>query len=338
MPKSTRKMEFASSLKGDVIPTSTQSRQEQRDAICAMHLKYRMTPTDSGVGELLLLGYMKEFEPAMQKLIDGGATKIYLGSVPQIMQNYGKRLPEVEKYLEEKGWTDYFFVRPGFDEASPDLIPKIREKCQEWKKVSKIKLMETYYHEDPKGLYGWIDIWSRSVPNRPWMAERRAAGDVFWKVNAMAGTLENEPWDGGRRRYVWMWDCYFTGSYNWTVKAWANVKVWGEDYWCDAGVGNLAAVIMWPHGDGILSTIRLEAMRDGLEDNAMLWMLRDKVAVLQGKQMNNPEAAKALDDARAMCSGEPLWSTLKSAEDVQRLHERVGNTLSVLNTMAGESK
>src|SRR6185295_4371854 len=124
--------------------------------------------------------------------------------------------------------------------------------------------------------------WSRgTIP--PLFNERIKAGDRFWKVNAMPGTMEDEPWISGRNRYIWMWDHRFTGSYNWGAKVWGGVKKWGEDYWCDNGVGNLAAVLMWPHVTGILSTIRLEAMRDGLKDNALLWMLREKVDAMEGQ-------------------------------------------------------
>jgi hypothetical protein len=339
LPLRSRWMEYASSLKGTNIPGAEHAdgtpltRKEQLDAIIDMHLKYRLTPCDTGFVNDLLAGNRQSFEKEMQKFVDGGATKIYFGRIPELLKNYSAKLPEIESYLEAKGWTDYFFVRPGFDEASSDLVPTIKAVCQQWKKISKIKIMETYYHDDPKELYGWLDIWARNFPVQPWMAERRAAGDVFWKVNAMPGTLEVEPWDQGRNRFIRLWDYHFTGSYNWTVKAWGNVKDWGTDYWCDNGVGNLAAVLMWPSENGILSTIRLEALRDGLEDNTMLWMLREKVDALAGKTPSDPAQAKALVDARSMCNSGPLSDGIHSAEDVERLHEKVGNTLSLLNSI-----
>jgi len=249
-----------------------------------------------------------------------------------LVKNHGEKLPEIDRYLAEKGWTDYFYVRPGFDEASSDLIPQIKAACQQWKKLSRVKLMETYYHDDPVELYGWLDIWSRNPPVQPWMIERRAAGDTFWKVNAMPGVLEVEPWESGRRRYITLWDQHFTGSYIWTVKAWNWVVArWGEDYWCDAGVGNLAAVLMWPHESGILSTIRLEAMRDGLEDAAMLWMLRDKVEALKGRTLTDPVQARALAEARDLCESGPLGERIKSAQDIEQLRLRVGEALSALH-------
>jgi hypothetical protein len=340
LPKRDRRVEYACSLKGNTLAEARHAdgtaydRQEQVDAIVDMHLKYRLTPCDSGLARLLLDSTNAVFEAEMRKFVDAGATKIYLGSIPDLLKRIPEKIPLIEKYLEQKGWTDYFYVRPGFDEASSDLVPQIKAVCQAWKAISKVPIMETYYHEQrAEELFGSLDIWSRSPPVPPWLGERSAAGDRFWKVNAMPGTLEVEPWISGRKRYVGLWDIRFTGSYVWTVKAWSGVTKWGEDYWCDGGVGNLSAVLMWPHETGILSTIRLEAMRDGLEDSTMLWMLRDKVAALAGKTLSDPAQAAALAKARALCGGAPLASGIKSAADLDRLRTEAGEALSVLNTV-----
>ena len=338
LPLRGRWMEFASSLKGNTLAEARHadgtpySKQEQLDAIVDMHLKYRLTPCDSGLAGLLLKGDHPAFEKEMRKFVDAGATKIFLGITSQLLKSHGERIPEIEQYLKAKGWADYFFVRPGFDEVASDQVLKVKAALEEWKKVSSVPTMETYYHDDgAKEIFGLLDIWSRSSI-APLFDERIKAGDRFWRVNAMPGLLEPEPWESGRKRFITMWDMRFTGSYNWTVKAWSGVTKWGEDYWCDNGVGNLSAVLMWPHETGILSTIRLEAMRDGLEDNAMFWMLREKVEALAGKNETNPTKAAALARARALCSGGPLAPQIKSAADLERLRIEVGETLSALNT------
>ncbi len=343
LPLRGRWMEFASSLKGASLAEARHADGtpytpiEQRDAIVDMHLKYRLTPCDSGLTIPLLKGDFAAFEKDMRKFVEGGATKIYLGDIKTLLKNYGPKLPEIEAYLAAKGWADYFYVRPGFDEASVDLVPEIAAVCRDWKKVSHVPIMETYYHDQRAAeLYGLLDIWSRSFPASgvpAWCQDRMKAGDRFWKVNAMPGILEGEPWMSGRRRYVDLWDLHVTGSYNWTVKQWSGVQKWGEDYWCDGGVGNLSAVLMWPHETGILSTIRLEAMRDGLEDNALLWLLREKVEALESKPAPTaPEKIAALTKARALCHGGPLGAKIGSIEDLERIRSEAGEALSVLNT------
>ena len=345
LPLRGRWMEFASSLKGAALTEARHAdgtpftRDEQREAIVDMHLKYRLTPCDSGMTADLLKGDFAVFEKEMRKFVEGGATKIYLGSIPALLKSHAAKMPEIEKYLEGKGWTDYFYVRPGFDEASVDLVPQMKAVCQAWKKISRVPIMETYYHEErADDLFGLLDIWSRSFPASgapAWCRDRMTKGDRFWKVNAMPGIMEGEPWISGRRRYVDLWDLRVTGSYNWTVKQWSGVKQWGTDYWCDGGVGNLAAVLMWPHETGILSTIRLEAMRDGLEDNALLWMLREKVEAMAGKTPSTPAQAEALAKARALCHDGPLAAKTESLAGLARIRNEAGEALSALNTVAG---
>jgi len=332
LPLRSRWMDTPSSLKGDAfvgaVPLGRDGkpldRRQQLRAIVDMHLKYRLTACDAGVTGHLLALRLAEFEAEMERYVAAGATKIYLGSAQQLLKAHADKLPTVEQYLRQKGWIDYFYVRPGFDEASSDLIPQIRAVCEAWKKVSRIPLMETYYHEEPAGLYGMLDIFCRSVSDAPWIRERMAAGDRFWRVNAFTNHLETPPWTI-RRSYLSFFDYRFTGTYLWTVKQWTGVAKWGEDYWCDGGVGNLAAVLMWPHETGILSTIRLEALRDAIEDNALFWMLREKVQSLEGK----PET-DALKKARALLA-DKVSPRINTVADLERLRIEAGETLSALN-------
>jgi hypothetical protein len=295
-----------------------------------MHLKYRLTPCDAGITDDLLAMRFPQFEKQMQRYLDAGATLIYLGSIPRLLKEHSGDLPQIEAFLKSRGWTSHFYVRPGFDEASSDLVPQIRAVCQQWKQVSAIPIMETYYHEEPEGLYGMLDIWSRSVSDAPWIRRRMEAGDRFWKVNAFPNALEPEPWII-RRTYIRFWDFRFTGTYIWTVKQWTGVTKWYEDFWCDAGVGNLAAVLMWPHETGILSTIRLEALRDAIEDNAVLWMLREKLEAWDGREPADAVTAAALGRARDLCSGSPLSDRIDSVASLQALRLQAGETLSALN-------
>ncbi len=345
MPK-RNKMDVASSLKGNTISGIKHpdgrpyTRKEQLDLIVDMHLKYRITPCDSGLSRLLIQGKFDSFDKEMRKFIDAGASKIYLGSIKGLFKRYKKNnLQNAELHLKAKGWNDYFYVRPGYDEASPDKVPEIRKVCLKWKKISSIPIMETYYPDARVNeLFGCLDIWCRSPIVNDWVRKRIKEGDKFWKVNAMPGILEREPWVSARRRYIEYWDNYITGTYIWTVKAWQCVKKWGEDYWSDAGVGNLCAVLMWPYKNGILSTIRLEAMRDGLEDNTLMWMLRHKYNSVKDLKNLTPEQEQAVQAAKRICDSGPLFPTINSVQDMEELRLNVGNTLSALNTLFPEKK
>lgn len=339
IPLRTRYMEPATSLKmgrlGNLTVKDAEGRKlteaELRKKIVDMHLAYRLTPCDSGIVRNLLTQNYPAFEAEMKEFIEHGATKIYLGSAPQLLAQ-ATSIPKIEAYLKEKGWSDYFYVRAGFDEASPDLIPQIKANCERWKKVSTIPIMETYYHDEPKELFGLIDIWSRPMTKAPWIAERMAAGDRFWRVNTFLNDVETPPWRI-RKTYLNLWDHRFTGTYIWCVKYWDGIAKWGEDYWSDSGVANLGAVLMWPDERGLLSTIRLEAMRDAIEDNALFWMLRDKVKSLEGKSLANPAHAAALQTARQLCELQSVSDTINSPADLERVRRQAGDALSVLNQL-----
>ena len=258
-PATSLKMGSLRNLKVKAPDGHIMTSPELLKAIVDMHLKYRLTPCDSGIVRNLLNLNFPAFEKEMQEFVSAGATKIYLGSIPHLIDD-PEKMAKIEGYLKSKGWLDYFYVRAGFDEASSDLIPKIRANCQAWKKVSSIPIMETYYHDQPRELYGLIDIWSRPLARAPWIDERLAKGDRFWRVNTFPNDMETPPWRI-RKTYLNLWDHRFTGTYIWTVKYWDGIAKWGEDYWSDAGVWQTsAAVLMWPNEAGLLSTIRLEAL------------------------------------------------------------------------------
>lgn len=339
IPRRTNHMEPATSLKNGNLQAlkvkaadgHVMSVPELQRAIVDMHLTYRLTPCDSGIVNNLLALKFPAFESEMNEFVARGATKIYLGSVPQLTAQ-ADNVPKIEAYLKGKGWLDYFYVRAGFDEASPDLIPKIKANCEAWKRLSTIPIMETYYHDEPRELFGLIDIWSRSLAKAPWITERMAAGDRFWRVNMFPNDLESPPWRT-RIMYLNLWDHGYTGTYIWTVKYWDGITKWGEDYWSDAGVANLGAVLMWPDERGLLSTIRLEALRDAIEDNATFWLLREKVQSLDGKQFDNPKQSAALEKAREICSSPSISDTIHSATDLERVRVAAGDALSVLNEL-----
>lgn len=306
------------------------SRAALTRAIEDMHLKYRLTPCDAGITNDLLALRFEAFEKNMDYYLAMGATKIYLGSAQTLLKLDPAVFKQVEAYLEKKGWTNHFYVRPGFDEASPDLLPVIRAVCEKWKAISKIPLMETYYHDAPMELYDMLDIYTRSVNAEPWVRERMGAGDHFWKVNAFAQNVEAPRWTT-YRRYAQLFDYRFTGTYIWTVKFWVGVKEWYVDYWADGGVGNLSAVLMWPHETGILSSLGLEAQRDAIETNLMLWLLREQVEKTKPDSLTSDASRQALVEAKTWLAGPMLSEQINSAADAMALYHKAGLLLDAIH-------
>lgn len=294
-------------------------------AINPMYFKYKLTPANLPVTADLLAGRWDAVKRQMPDLIAQGMSRTLLGNTPTLMVNPGpERLKEVNAFLKENGWTDYFYARPGLDEASPDKLPLMVERLKAWKAVCSVPTMENYYYDHgAEQLYGLMDIYSRMTVS-PWMKERANAGDKFWRVNAMPSALESNLPELNAS-YLRMVDDNFGGTYLWTVSAWLEME-WGKDWWADPGVGNLEASIIWKKdGGGYLPTIRLEALRDSIEDYTVYSMLK--------KRVENPRAtdnAKALQHAKAVINSAP-GKRIKTDADVDAVRNEIGEALSALN-------
>jgi hypothetical protein len=306
------------------IPTAQKSGGHAVDEI---YQEYKLTPATLKLTYDLLADKWDAVKQQMPLAIERGLTRTLLGNSTVLLKNPGiERIREIDAFLKENGWTEYFYVRPGLDEATPDKIPELVARLKAWKAVSKIKTMETYYNDDgAEQLFGLIDIWCRQAP-APWFPERAARGDEFWRVNAMPSALEsNLPtmWAA----YLKMADDGFTGTYLWTVTAYGEME-WGKDWWTDAGVGNLEATLIWKHDTGFLPTIRLEALRDIIEGYTSYAMLKKRVA--------NPRPGdnkKLLARARALTDG-TISQRIVTDADVEKVRDEIGEVLSALNASA----
>jgi hypothetical protein len=184
--------------------------------------------------------------------------------------------------------------------------------------------METYYAPNPKELYGCLDIYCTTPEKAEWKKKRLKKGDRFFGVNLFPQRLEKSPWSG-RRLYWHAFDAGVSGCYFWTINKW-DVREWGSDWWTRACSGNLEACLVWPSVDGLISTIRLEAVRDGIEDHALLSMLRKAAE----KHKNNPRKRKIAIQALKFLETHP-GDKIHSPDDIAKLRLQAGNILSKLN-------
>lgn len=305
--------------------------EEIHSLLVDMHLKYKITPSGLAKKELFSLDAEK-FEEKMRHYLDMGATMVFLGTTPDIIKALGdEKIRKVEAILKEKKMFELFYVRLAMDEASEDKVPEIRKRCEEWKKNSSIPIMETYYYESPKALYGLINIYARSFSNAPWIKERMLLGNQFWKGNAIPTWLEPSPWLG-RRTYWEFFEYNYSGTYIWTIKNWRDILDWGNDWWSDNGGANLASVLIWHHPSGLLSTIRLESFRNGVEDNTMLHMLRQKCAELTADKNLSPDLKNKLQSAKNMLEGIKV-KDINSDRALENMRNTAGELLSDLNTL-----
>ncbi len=206
-------------------------------------------------------------------------------------------------HLRGKGWSN-MVVMDLYDEPKDrdlhlltDTIPILREIAPEWR--------YTYagdYREELKGL---IDFWNHGM-SRAFMfyldEMRKAGGEV--SVYNPNGFSDNGLGTYQRGSMLWLWHRNIRYVYQWTVNCWGELGNGGWDYYRDA-----SWIVPGQHGP--LRSLRLEAVRNGIEDYEYMARLKEFA------DSAPPEIAAA---ARKL---------MRKAENLARLPENGGITVIV---------
>lgn len=264
----------------------------------------RVEPSIAGV---------KEGHPAYEKLL-------------------AKYLGAVEAHLREKGWLDMAYVY-WFDEPEPNDYAFVMNGFRKLRQYAPgLRTMLTEQPE--KELFGGPGIWCPVLHhlNAPATAARRKAGDTFWWYICCApkapyvGEFIDHP---GTDLRVWLWQTWkekVTGILVWDTTYWHSAKAYPgktgpqnpyEDTmsWCSAprfkdGVripwGNADGRFLYPplaaaDGrqkqavlDGPVETIRIELLRDGIEDYEYFALLKRLLSEAKGLSPERRAACEAL--------------------------------------------
>jgi hypothetical protein len=204
-------------------------------------------------------------------------------------------LPALRKHLEEKGWLG-IYLQHLCDEP-------IKENADSYKKLStyvrqyapKFKIIDACMWSE---LVGAIDIWV-PLPEHyerdiKFFQDRQKAGDQVWFYTCLApkGKYMNRFLDYPLidvRLLHWVNFKYdLTGYLHWgfnysTAKPFEETEPGTADNYLPPGDSH----ITYPGPRGPLSSIRLEALRDGVEDYELLKLLEKK----------NPKKARAICDS-----------------------------------------
>lgn len=187
----------------------------------------------------------------------------------------------------------YFLDEPVNEEA----YKKLQEGCDYLRKIDpKVHIISPYYRDPDftkdKTVYdlltGYIDIWcfNTGFYDAAALDVRRKAGDTIWNYVCCG---PGEPYANFFVYYapmqhrILMWQNYLhqvTGLLYWSTTYWAetkdpwtNIASWGGIY----GDGSLVYPGKKVGVDGPVSSIRLETIREGLEDYKYLWILERAV-------------------------------------------------------------
>ena len=288
-----------------------------------------------------------------------------------------RRRAEVEEirryaqFLKEQGWFDGAYVY-GFDEIQRPDYPKLREMYGMIREASPglPRVCTVVPNED---LKGYVDIW---VPltasyNHETALRYRAAGDhVWWYIccgphHPYANWFVDYPATDPRLLFWMNWKYGTDGFLYYALNMWqSNRMVEGLPGYLmpheDAGARTaIAAGKRWPevswntftysnfNGDGHLiypgpggkplSSIRLECIRDGIEDYEYFYLLAGLAARLEGSDRYRV----MVNAAKRLLSVEPqvvksLTEYTDDPELVQRARLDLGNHIQAMSRAAGQ--
>ncbi|HET6384535.1 MAG TPA: glycoside hydrolase domain-containing protein [Armatimonadota bacterium] len=233
-------------------------------------------------------------------------------------RRFGQFLKAYAAHLRAKGWLKMAQVY-NIDEAPQKDWEMCRANYQQVKAaVPDVRVTQCL--NEPRGvqkLAGSVDtwdvnigqFWQGAVPQR-----MRAGDDAIWCVCAWPSTHPNLFIDYpaiDARIIGWLsWKDGLTGFEYWSATSWGdNLKQLGrkpyisriESPWKAATFGqyNGDGYLLYPGPNGtVLSSIRLENLRDGFQDYEMLSLLKDGVddAQRHGADVSIPEKLLAIDD------------------------------------------
>ena len=296
---------------------------------------------DNGVGDLVLAGCM------LHDKLEGEYSK----------ETYWRSfLPKMYEHLKEKGWDKKAYIY-GYDEFAADKLPYVRAQYDLVKELAPtVKYLLTYNQPDgiPEvGDAGYADIW---VPvlnqyTRQFVEERAGHGQSVWGYT-VAGFEAYRPTNEYRSLFWRVWReryqgflYYCTAFYWWKVgpvdlnpdgspkETFLPPDNPGMNYFIYPASGN-------PE-DGLHASIRLECIRDGLEDWEYLHMLNNLIEKSDNKESPQVKAAAEMLRHIDAGTGEKIPGILppsrmrrrSAAEESLRLQRRA--VAEMIETMTG---
>ncbi len=188
----------------------------------------------------------------------------------------------------------------GMDEASEKSYPLVKETYSKIKQAfPDLPIMQTLNHAPPEKLAGLVDIWCPLSPRLEekfrFYQERKKAGDIVWMYvccvpcETYANFFIDEPGIDHRILFWQVWQKGATGLLYWSTTWWQGLSgvASGKCHFPDVPIymrDTVVAQKLKNNGDGLLiwpgpnatpyPSIRLEIIRDGIEDYEYLAMLR----------------------------------------------------------------
>jgi hypothetical protein len=200
---------------------------------------------------------------------------------PAARRFYGQYLPALAAHLAERGW-DKIYRQHLADEPIKDNAASYREIADMLHEFAPgMRVMEATQTRELVGAVNtWVPILDHFHRDFDFLRERQKAGDEVWLYTCCG------PTGNYANRFIEL-PLIKTRLLHWINFRYSATGYlhWGFNYWNPSTSPFEETTFQWPGGDSwivypkngkLLSSIRLEAMRDGIADHELLSMLAER--------------------------------------------------------------
>jgi len=271
-----------------------------------------------------------ETDAALQRLIGKGMNCFFIGTAPNLgrekkteytpefVKQFSEQIKAYGDHLREKGWADKAYVYV-YDEAPKSAWPEVKKIDRAIKAVApEARILQCLNEpEGVKDLTGFADVFDVYVTqyHKAGVAASQQKGAEVWLALCCypmdhPNLFIEYPLLDARATFWICWKYKVNGFEYWSPNSWgsnwqAKGDKWPKAPWVANAFGryNGDGYLVYPGADGKpYSSIRFEAMRDGLEDYEYLWTLNDLLTKAQAAGKSGP----ALEEARRILTLDDL--------------------------------
>jgi hypothetical protein len=246
-------------------------------------------------------------DASLERLIGKGMNAFIMGTAPNLKRDgkkeytpeflaaFGDMLKAYGDHLRQKGWIDKAYVYT-YDEAPKAAWPEVRKVAKAIRAAApELKILQCL--NEPEGvqaLAGTVDVFDVYVSqyHKAGVAPLQKGGTEVWLAVCCypmdhPNLFIEYPLIDARCLPLFCWKYGAAGFEYWSPNSWGQSgqakppNQWPAMPWNPNTFGkyNGDGYLLYPGPDGVpYSSIRLEALRDGLEDYEYLWLLKDLVA------------------------------------------------------------
>lgn len=271
-----------------------------------------------------------DIDAALERLIGKGMNCFFMGTAPNLgrekkteytpefVEQFSKQIKAYGDHLREKGWADKAYVYV-YDEAPKSAWPEVKKIDKAIKAAApEARILQCLNEpEGVKELTGFADVFDVYVAqyHKAGVAASQKNGAEVWLAICCypmdhPNFFIEYPLLDIRSTFWICWKYKVNGFEYWSPNSWGTNSQKKDQKWPNApwvanafGRYNGDGYLVYPGADGKpYSSIRFEAMRDGLEDYEYLWTLNDLLSRAQAAGKSDP----AMDAARKLLTIDEL--------------------------------